>query len=615
MLERFRRFRRTITIKRKLLLINMIVAILPVIAFSIIITNIYNDTVNKRTKESVGDTSIVIADRIVRVFKDTENCSNYLTVNINKIIKDQEPSAHYSLAIQKAITNELYVAKIVFDELDSIAFISADDSLYVSDNLLLANQDQIISSEQLMKLKETSGKSIWFPCEKRDFLVQNAEEAVVTLGKKVIEIESGQTLGYLFLNVDMSAIEGNLQNQLINYWLVDADNTIISSAVRNEYIEKYHVDELLQDVTSDQVKNHNGKRYYLSTYSIEDYGSRLISIIDLDEFNVEAKKILYLLILISVGVVFSEIILSNYLTKKITSPLLKLKNGAEEIAGGNMSLRLNFKSEDEIGQLGKSFNHMAEQVQELLVKVDYEARKKKEYELSLLQQQVKPHFLYNNLDIIVKLSEMNRNAEARRATRKLADYYRNSLSDSKEIITIEQEMKITGDYLELQKIRYRDLFTYEFIIDDAILSMLIPKLTLQPLIENAIYHGLKYKEQTGSVRVIGYKTEDGIFLSVTDDGVGMSKEHCRTILKNNPEGHFGVYSVNHRIKLFFGEEYGIKVSSEEGKGTTVDIYLPAKENLLEEENLQKKDVVSIDDMISGEKTLFQNKKTGDKSHD
>lgn len=375
------------------------------------------------------------------------------------------------------------------------------------------------------------------------------------------------------------------------------------------------MDELLQDVTSDQVKNHNGKRYYLSTYSIEDYGSRLISIIDLDEFNVEAKKILYLLILISVGVVFSEIILSNYLTKKITSPLLKLKNGAEEIAGGNMSLRLNFKSEDEIGQLGKSFNHMAEQVQELLVKVDYEARKKKEYELSLLQQQVKPHFLYNNLDIIVKLSEMNRNAEARRATRKLADYYRNSLSDSKEIITIEQEMKITGDYLELQKIRYRDLFTYEFIIDDAILSMLIPKLTLQPLIENAIYHGLKYKEQTGSVRVIGYKTEDGIFLSVTDDGVGMSKEHCRTILKNNPEGHFGVYSVNHRIKLFFGEEYGIKVSSEEGKGTTVDIYLPAKENLLEEENLQKKDVVSIDDMISGEKTLFQNKKTGDKSHD
>lgn len=573
----WKNYKRRLTIKRKLIFINMVVALLSVIIFGAMITQVYNDAVDKRTRQSVQDSSVVIADRITRVLKDAENCSNYLTVNINDIMDHKSEGDELSLAEQKAVTNELYVAKIVFDEINSIAFLTTDQKIFVSDNNLLTNADAIFASEQLSTIQGTSGKSIWFPCEARNFLVQDTTVPVLTLGKKVIQINTGETLGFIFLNVDISAIENNLTNQLINYRLVDENNLVVSSVVSSSYVDEEGIEEILKVAGEDQIKIYSGRKYYISSYEIADYSWKLVGITDLNEFNIDTKKILYMAVIVAIAAIFLELVLSNYLSRIITVPLLKLKNGAEEIANGNMQLRLHFKSEDEIGQLGNSFNYMSEQVQELLLKVDYEAKKKREYELSLLHEQVKPHFLYNTLDIILKLSDMNRNKEARRVVKKLADYYRNSLSDSKEIITIGKEIKIVEDYLELQRIRYNDIFTYELVVDESITNMLVPKLTLQPLVENAIYHGLKYKRATGNLKITGRRTEDGVLLTVEDDGAGMNQETCEMVFQNDPEGHFGVYSVNHRIKLIFGPEYGLFVHSILGEGTRVDIVLPARE--------------------------------------
>ena len=577
MLQWLREYKKHLTIKRKLLFINMAVAILPVILFGTLITKVYDDTVDTRTRQSVQDSSVVIADRITRVLKDAENCSNYLTVNINDVMTLPSKGKRMSLAEQKAITNELYVSKIVFDEVSSIAFITTQDKIFVSDNTMQTNTEALLQSSQLEKIKKTSGKSIWFPCEAREFLVQDPTEPMLTLGKKVIQINSGETLGYLFLNVDISAIENNLVNQLINYQLIDENDTVVSSVISSAYLKDEDMKKMLQNTKADQMRQYQGRNYYISEYEIANYGWKLTGITDLKEINLDSGKILYMSILAAMAVLFLEFFLSNYLSRIITVPLMKLKNGAEEIANGNREVRLHFKSDDEIGRLGSSFNYMAEQVQELLLKVDYEARKKREYELSLLHEQVKPHFLYNSLDIVIKLSEMNRNTEARRVVRKLADYYRNSLSDSKEIIPLRKEIKIVEDYLELQRIRYNDIFTYEVAVDEEILDMLIPKLTLQPLIENAIYHGIKYKKEKGSLRITGRKTDDRILLCVEDNGAGMSQETCDNMLQNNPDGHFGVYSVDHRIKLIFGQEYGMKVQSVMGEGTRIEILLPAKE--------------------------------------
>lgn len=573
------RLKDQISIKKKLILINILVAIIPMIAFAILITDVYDDSVNRRTEKSVEDSSEIIASRITRVLRDAENCSNYLTVNINKAFEEQanQKSQQSFLAYQKVITNELYVSKIIFDEIDSVAFYSTEGNFYVSDISMLKNKEELKSSFMLKTLEGTSGKSIWFPYAEREYMVRDESLPVLTLGKKIIRINSGQPLGYLIINVNISSIERNLTNQLISYWLLDDNNQVISSKICSETLSEQDVLYMIAGSEDNRIQKHKGKKYYISHYNIEDYQWKLIGITDLNEFNVEAKEIFYLVLIVVTVAILFEIALSGYLTSRITAPLLKLKKGAEEIAKGNMRIRFNFKTGDEIGQLGKSFNYMTEQVEELLKKVDYEARKKREYELSLLHQQVKPHFLYNSLDIIIKLIEMNKNREAKRATSKLADYYRNSLSNSKEIITIGKEMKIVEDYLELQKIRYGNLFTYETDVDEQVEQLLIPKLTLQPLVENAIYHGIKYLSKTGNIKITGRLKGDYVILSVADNGVGMKKETMESILLNNPEGHFGVYSVNHRIKLLFGDKFGISIHSTEGEGTVVDILLPSEQ--------------------------------------
>ena len=238
---------------------------------------------------------------------------------------------------------------------------------------------------------------------------------------------------------------------------------------------------------------------------------------------------------------------------------------------------------DEIGTLGRIFNYMTQRNLELLKQVDDEAKKKREYELALIQEQVKPHFLYNTLDIIIMLIEMNRSKEAARVTQKLASFYKNSLSGSEDIVTLERELQITRDYLDLQTMRYGDKFKYKFEVPLDLYYISIPKMTLQPLVENAIYHGLKYKEDWGTITISGELLNNKAVLKVSDDGIGIDADKLKLMqgfLSSNeiPEDedrkHFGVYSVDHRLRLYFGEEYGLNVESEFEKGTTFIICIP-----------------------------------------
>jgi len=328
-----------------------------------------------------------------------------------------------------------------------------------------------------------------------------------------------------------------------------------------------------------QTFEYQGHSYLVASTKSEEYGWTVVGITNLDEFNVEIQDIIYTMLGIGMIIVLLLILVVYLITGFITKPLIILKEGAEEIANGNMQVRFHFKTGDEIGKLGQIFNYMTNQIVELLKRVDEEAKKKREYELSLIGEQVKPHFLYNTLDIIIMLSQMNKNKEAQRVTKKLADYYKNSLSNSEEIISLEKEMRIIEDYLELQMMRYEDKFTYDISIGKGTTEVKIPKMTLQPIVENAIYHGLKYKENWGNIWISSRldETDHKVEIIVRDNGIGMQQEKLDELirLKEKPEEHFGVYSVNHRLKLFYGDEHGINVTSQYQVGTEIRITIPS----------------------------------------
>lgn len=227
-------------------------------------------------------------------------------------------------------------------------------------------------------------------------------------------------------------------------------------------------------------------------------------------------------------------------------------------------------------------------------------------ELALLQAQINPHFLYNTLDAIVWLIEMEKNEQAVEMVTSLSSFFRSSLSNGRDIITLKEEEQHVRSYLEIQQVRYKDILSYEISIDPSLFACRIPKLTLQPLVENALYHGLKLKRGLGHISVTGMRDGRDLVLTVVDDGAGMSEERLMEVqrmLKLHPDFQdesqtslehqkaekqqkeqeksgrvgFGVMTVHERLQLLFGVEYGLTVESVQGEGTRVTVRIPGEE--------------------------------------
>ena len=281
-------------------------------------------------------------------------------------------------------------------------------------------------------------------------------------------------------------------------------------------------------------------------------------------------------VLIAVVAVSAVMIVSG-----ILQPIRQLNSVTEKIAQGDFNARAQVNSDDEVAELAVSFNKMAGNMQSLIDKVKEDERKMRKADLHLLQEQIQPHFLYNTLDTIVWLIESNEPDEAVTMVVTLSDFFREILSKGKEFISIKEEEKHISSYLQIQEMRYRDILEYDIQLDQVIYKYQILKLTLQPVVENALYHGIKYKRAKGCIHIHGEKEGDIIRLTVRDDGVGMDEEELAQLRQQiekpcqETEKGFGLANVNERIHMYFGYEYGMKIESEKGKGTTVEIVIPA----------------------------------------
>lgn len=364
--------------------------------------------------------------------------------------------------------------------------------------------------------------------------------------------------------------------------------------------------DTLEKRVTDIVKNvHEGNQYdsnikeldnniYILTELIQDdiqyyiyYQTNHMETVT-NELNAQVHTFLILLsVLIAVlGVVVA--IAAFAVTSGILRPLWQLYDATGEIAEGNFAVRTNAKTSDEIAVLSQGFNEMADNMQLLVDKVRDDEQKMRKADLRLLQEQINPHFLYNTLDTIVWLIECNEADQAVDMVVTLSNFFRIVLSKGKEFISIRMEEQHIRSYLQIQEARYSDIMDYRIDIDPALYSYQIPKLTLQPIVENALYHGIKYKRSHGTITVNGRMQEEQICLIVMDDGAGMDeaeltqlREDISKPCKETDRG-FGLANVNERIRMYFGAEYGLTIDSAKGEGTKVTIVIPA---ILEEQNL------------------------------
>ena len=274
----------------------------------------------------------------------------------------------------------------------------------------------------------------------------------------------------------------------------------------------------------------------------------------------------------------AALIYSFRLSRSISKPLKELYSRALDVSAGDLSVREPIESDAyELRTLSEGMEYMIERLNEQMQQVQQKQESLRRTELALLQAQINPHFLYNTMDTIMWLVEAGSSQEAVEMLSDLSSFFRHSLSRGQDVISLAEEEQHVRSYLQIQHVRYKDILSYTLDIDPALHHVSIPKLTLQPLVENALYHGIKLRRVKGLIEIKGWREGDCIFLQVKDNGIGMSPqrlEELRATAADTKQLGFGFSAVNQRLQLQFGPEYGLHVESEQGVGTVVTARIP-----------------------------------------
>lgn len=409
---------------------------------------------------------------------------------------------------------------------------------------------------------------------------------VVTLSRSITSVTKPDICGVFFVDLNYDAISKLCEKISLGnkgyIFVLDGNGSIvyhpqqqlIYSGMKQERIAEVMESRESSFLTEDD-------RLYTISRS-EKTGWIVVGVSYLSELMKGANKARNLYLIIALLLFAAALLLAYLLSDAITRPITALEKSMKEVEKGNFEhAALEVCAENEVGRLSQSFNIMTEEIQNLMEQSRHEQRIKRKYELKALQAQINPHFLYNTLDSIIWMAEWGKTQEVVQMTSSLARLLRRSISNEREVVTVAEEVEYTQDYLTIQKMRYKDKLEYEILVEQEISQEGIVKLILQPLVENAIYHGIKYKEGKGMIRIRGFRQEDRIVLQVEDDGSGMDEETLTHIFekhtKDTKSNGVGLKNVNERLQLYYGTEYGLKYESKIGEGTTATVILPARE--------------------------------------
>ena len=363
--------------------------------------------------------------------------------------------------------------------------------------------------------------------------------------------------GYCFLMDRMGNIMYHPQQQLLYAGLKSEDTAALAALKDGTYVE----DTVIYAVTS-----------------VEDSSWRVVGVSYVDELVNRSVREMIGISAGLAGLVLAAALLTSWiLSRMLSRPLWGLASAMErfERDADHFSYR-PVRGTREVRELSQSFGHMVLRIQQLMSTVRQEEINLRKTELKALQAQINPHFLYNTLDSIAWMCERGRNADAVNMVHALARLFRISISRGHELIPIAKEIEHAESYLQIQKYRYKNQFTYEFDVDPECLDYYCNKITLQPIIENSINHGLDLLVEEGRIQVEVLQDGDDILFRVRDNGVGMSQEQVDAILEQDPEDRtgIGIRNVNDRLRIYFGAPYGLRITSELDVGTCVEIRMP-----------------------------------------
>ncbi|MCM1297822.1 MAG: sensor histidine kinase [Muribaculaceae bacterium] len=385
--------------------------------------------------------------------------------------------------------------------------------------------------------------------------------------------------GMIIVNFDDNLLQRFSQRDLrysSNLYLTDMDGNIVSTQNEEEIGRKI--------ADWDKVKDSQGMfwqgKSLISYRKVDDWNFYIISEVPAWSLYQNCFGTILVLVVVTLAATGVALMLARNITRRLYRPINKVVAKMNDVSQGDLGTRIQVEDMDSDGRkLADGFNIMMDEIDVLMERVKEEQRQFDKMRFVALQSQIQPHFLYNTLECIHWQALAGGNGEISTMVKALAQYYRICLSEGKEIITLAMELEHIRNYLIIQNMRYGNIITLVETIPEEYASVMIPKLTLQPLVENSIYHGIRVKEGVrGTVEIAVSGKEDMVCLTVSDNGVGMEQERIdyinRNISNTDRAIGYGITNINKRIELMYGERYGLRFRQREGGGVCVEIWLP-----------------------------------------
>lgn len=478
-------------------------------------------------------------------------------------------------------------------DIRNVGIISKNGRMLINDGKKSVNSDLDLNTQEWYTQALDSPEGPMLTSSHVQHIISGERPWVITLSRGIRDREgSGEKEGVFFIDLNYSAISELCDQSTVGTkgyaFILDARGNIVYHPQQQQLYNELQTENisLIMDTEDDTVltgTGSNGKLYSISRS--DKTGWTVVDCTNVRELLSKSRQAQSIYVLTAVILVIVALLFSRFMARSITLPIQKLRDSMKKVQEGDFSVSdVVVDSDNEIGSLTKSFDVMTHRIQELMEQNVHEQEEKRKSELKALQSQINPHFLYNTLDSIIWMAEGRKYEEVVLMTASLARLLRQSISNEDEVVPIANEVEYAKGYLTIQKMRYKDKLEFQIDVDPSILHIPLIKLVLQPIIENAIYHGLKYKESKGLLIIKGFMKDGNAVLQVIDDGVGMSEETLAHIYDRHKVNYHsngvGVYNVQKRLKLYYGEDYGITYESAEDKGTTATITIPGRQEAI-----------------------------------
>ncbi|UQZ75805.1 two-component sensor histidine kinase [Niallia circulans] len=554
--------------RRKILVICLLSSLLPVTALGSYCYFQIQKLLINREKEVLEETlhqAILSLDYKINSYNDA----------MNQIVWNQNIKS----GLTANYDNNFDMYTMYRDHLKPLIFNVKNSQTDINRITVYSNNNTLFPHGTFLRPLTDVEKLEWFP-----EVIKNASaHLLVSSDKNSFEMASkifdynGNNINIVYMDIHYQSFFNPLSNLFENsYGLIILDEKkqpVYNHQNFNKNKQSYtlSVDELLNKINNGSLKN----EYVFKSAKFQSNEWTAYLFRPFDIVSQSTSPIMTWVIIVIILCIFTLYLSIFFLSKVVVRPLELLAANMKQIEKGDLTVTVTHSSQDEIGDVIGQFGDMVHNLQEMINEVYKSKIAQQEYEMKALQAQINPHFFYNSLSLINSKAILVGQEDISEMAQLLSTFYRTTLNKGKNMITVKDEIENTISYMKIQQMMHSNSFDLSIIVDDQILGHTMINLLLQPLVENAINHGIDHKEdrERGIVTIIGKQADNDLLFTISDNGIGMEPEILETILTTKTTG-YGVQNVHHRIKLAYGESYGLSYTSKLGKGTTVEVRIP-----------------------------------------